>query len=76
MPKRKCVLIVDDRRVNRLVLSGILKEDYTILEAENGKIALDILHQQKERIAAILLDITMPVMNGYEVMTAMSGDTL
>ncbi len=45
MPKRKCVLIVDDRRVNRLVLSGILKEDYTILEAENGKIALDILHQ-------------------------------
>ena len=55
------VLIVEDQRLNRQILSALLSRDYTVLEAENGADALDVLACRPE-IAAILLDIVMPVM--------------
>jgi len=62
----KKILIVDDMVINRKTLKGILNETYEVLEAENGKVALEILEKNKETISLIFLDIIMPVMNGYE----------
>lgn len=58
------VLIVEDQEINRLLLQGILKKEYNVVEAENGKDAFEKLRQYKD-IAAILVDIIMPVMDGY-----------
>lgn len=60
------MLIIDDVKSNRLDLKEIFKRDYEIIEAENGKHALDILEQLKELPDIILLDLLMPVMDGRE----------
>ncbi|NLC78575.1 MAG: response regulator [Ruminococcaceae bacterium] len=57
--------MVDDNRINRAVLGKILGKTYTVVEAENGKVALDILFTD-DAICAVLLDIKMPVMDGYD----------
>lgn len=64
-PKRQ-ILVVEDNRLNREMLVEILSDKYTTFEAENGQEALSILKRYGESIALILLDITMPVMDGYE----------
>lgn len=63
--EKKLILIVEDNMINREILSSILSDDYNTLEAENGKEALEILSQYKDEVALILLDIQMPVMDGY-----------
>ncbi len=73
MEARKMILVVDDSSINRQILSKILIDDYDILQAENGKIALALLEQHGGRIAVILLDITMPIMNGYEFLDAVQA---
>lgn len=59
------ILIVDDTQLNRELLKDILCEEYDILEAENGREALDIVRHEMTNIAAILLDLIMPVMDGF-----------
>lgn len=68
------VLIVDDNEMNRQLLCKILSSDYTVLTACNGKEALDILRHHYEDLSAVLLDIIMPQMDGYEVLKNMSED--
>lgn len=68
------ILIADDSRVNRKLLRAILKDEYELLEAENGKEALELLTHTEENISAVLLDIVMPEMNGYEVLSRMRKD--
>lgn len=63
-PKRQ-ILVVEDNRLNREMLVEILSDRYTIFEAENGQEGLDILRQHNDSIALVLLDIMMPVMDGY-----------
>ena len=65
--ERLTVLIVEDQMVNRVILKGILQKEYDIVEAENGAEALTVLSTDKN-ISAILLDIVMPVMDGYAVL--------
>lgn len=67
----KKILIVDDSEINRLLLENILRDEYEILQAENGRSALELLEYLHSEISAVLLDLKMPVMNGYEVLTAM-----
>lgn len=64
------VLIVDDAEIDRITLRKILDDDYEIVEAKNGQQALDILdtQTQKDTIAAILLDLVMPELSGYQFM--------
>ncbi|MEG2174971.1 MAG: response regulator, partial [Oscillospiraceae bacterium] len=71
IPILKTVLIVDDNPINRAILSKILSGQYAVLEAENGQIAMDLLRGQYDCISAILLDLVMPVMDGYAVLEAM-----
>lgn len=65
---RNKILIVDDMKFNRQVLKGFLEEEYEILEAENGREAMDIIEEQRGEIAAVLLDIVMPEMDGVTVL--------
>lgn len=61
----KVVLVVDDDLTNRLVLSALLKESgYKSIVAENGKEAVEIV--DNNHIDIILLDVMMPVMDGYQ----------
>ena len=62
----KKVLIVDDNVINRRLLQKMLQDQYTVIEANNGQAALDILEREAAEISVILLDIVMPVMDGYE----------
>lgn len=62
------ILIVDDNELNREILDSMLQKDYSTVEARNGLEALDILKYEKAFITAILLDIVMPKMDGYELL--------
>lgn len=62
----KKILVVDDSKFNRVILKNLLEPDYDIDEAENGKEALDYIENHASDIAAILLDLVMPVMTGLE----------
>ncbi len=68
------VLIVDDQNINRVILKNLLENDYELLFAENGQIAMQQLEDHYEDIAVVVLDIVMPVMDGYEVLKAMKAD--
>lgn len=70
MTRKNDILIVDDGRLNRASFAAILKDSYGILEAENGKEALDVLARRKDSIALIILDLVMPVMDGFEFLEA------
>lgn len=74
MMPQKQVLIVEDNDLNRAMLSEILSDEYQVLEAENGQVALDILKQHRDNIALILLDVMMPVMDGYTFLDRMKED--
>ncbi len=66
---RAVVLVVDDEPVNRQVLSNVLAmRNFTVREAADGPLALALL--EKEKPDAVLLDIMMPRMNGFEVCRA------
>ena len=69
---RQSILIVDDSEMNRAILAEILGSDYNILEATNGRECLAMLEQYDTGIALILLDIVMPVMDGFEVLNTMN----
>ena len=65
------ILVVEDNEINRMMLSAILSSEYEVLEAENGQRALEILRKHRDGIALILLDIIMPVMDGYTFLARM-----
>ena len=69
--KRK-ILIVDDSEINRSLLSDMLSNEFDIIEAENGMEAAAILHNQEHEISVMLLDIVMPVMDGFELLEVMN----
>jgi len=63
----KVILVVDDTYHNRFLISEFLKQaNYKVIQAENGKVAIDYLTANK--VDLILLDIEMPVMNGFETL--------
>ena len=68
------ILLVDDSAMNRMMLKEILGGDYSILEAENGRECLEKLQVEAGNIALVLLDINMPVMDGFEVLKAMNAN--
>ena len=72
LEEKPVILLVDDSMMNRMMLAGILGEDYRILEAENGKRCLELLRAKAGQISLVLLDINMPVMDGFEVLRTMN----
>lgn len=69
------ILIVDDEEVNRQILSLVFQERYETLEAANGKQAIKQI-QKNENICLILLDIVMPVLDGFGVLEYMKEQQL
>lgn len=74
MFSHKKILVVEDNALNRSLLCQILSADYDVEEAENGQEALGVLRQFGEGISLILLDIIMPVMDGYTFLSIMKAD--
>ena len=64
---KKSILVVDDEEINRDIMSAILENDFIVLQADDGKAALDILYKEEHKIDLVLLDIFMP-MDGREVL--------
>lgn len=68
------ILIVDDSEMNREILSEMLDAEYEIIEAENGEQAVALLQRNRAEISLVLLDVMMPVMDGYEVLRMMNAN--
>jgi class 3 adenylate cyclase len=75
MSESGIALVVDDSRVNRLVLARQLAGlGLEVLEADNGLEALDLLRSHASAIDVVLLDVMMPELDGYETLAAMKAD--
>lgn len=66
------ILVVDDDSRNRQLLSELLKDEYKVLLAKSGPMALDLVRRQQPDM--ILLDVVMPEMDGYEVLRQLKAD--
>lgn len=66
------ILVVDDSEMNREILITMLEDDFDIIVAENGMECMELLKQYGKEISVVLLDIVMPVMDGFEVLTHMN----
>ena len=71
MSDKQRILIADDSEMNRAILTEMLGEEYEILEAENGQQAIEMI-EKNSGIDLLLLDIMMPVKDGFDVLTAMN----
>ncbi len=69
--ERLLILIADDSRSNRELLTEMLKDGYDIVEAEDGEKAIEQLHEYGKSISLVLLDLLMPVMDGFDVLAYM-----
>ena len=72
--KQQLVLIVDDQEINRDVLGLILEDHYEIIYAENGTEALEKISEYQDQLSVILLDLMMPVMDGFAVLEKVHND--
>lgn len=70
------MLIVDDKAVNRYVLRSIFEEDYEIIECQDGRAAMEVLEEMRDEVAVVLLDIVMPVCDGFAVLKYMKERVL
>lgn len=70
--EKPLVLIVDDSEMNRVILNEMLKDEYCILEADNGRAALDMVDRYGDELSLVLLDIIMPGISGFEVLADLS----
>ncbi len=66
------ILIADDSEMNRSILADMLENEYEILEAKNGKQALEVIQTYQHDLSLVLLDIVMPEMDGFEVLNEMN----
>ena len=70
--QRYTILVADDSEMNRSILRSMLEESYDIIEAEDGLQAVALLQQMEQEISLVLLDIVMPNMDGFDVLSAMN----
>lgn len=78
MANAKRLLIVDDSEIDRNILRNILSRYFEISEAENGYAALELITNAKKnlKIDGVLLDISMPVLDGFNVLDILMGDNI
>ena len=74
LTRPQLVLIVDDQEINRDVLGMILEDSYEIIYASNGREAIEMIEQYKDRLSIVLLDLIMPEMDGFAVLTRVRND--
>lgn len=76
METKPKILIIDDSQMNRELLSDMLGDDYCMLEAENGKEGTELIAKHKSETALILLDLVMPVADGFSVLEYLNDQKL
>lgn len=76
MNKRNILLIVDDVETNRAILGEMFRDQFEIAEAENGKEAIQFLKEKNRQVIAVLLDVIMPVLDGFGVLEFMKNKSL
>ncbi len=64
------ILIVDDAKINRMILLQFLKDRYEVLQAEDGLEAIEVFRGNEKQIKAVILDAVMPVSSGYDFLAA------
>lgn len=73
MEQRKTILIVDDEEISRELLRQMFESEYNILMAKDGKEAIIEIGRHMGELAVILLDLVMPVLNGYQVLQVLKS---
>ncbi len=71
----RTILIVDDEFIEREMLGAMLQDAYTVVYAENGAVALDIMKKEKLTLSLIILDLHMPEMDGYTLLKTIRSDS-
>lgn len=66
------ILIADDSEMNRAILADMLADEYTIVEAENGRETLERIQELGPTLSLVLLDIVMPELDGFAVLAEMN----
>ena len=74
--KKRKILVVEDNTLNRSMLVSILEDSYDCMEAKNGVEALQIIQSHYQELSCVLLDIQMPLMNGFQVLERLHADSL
>ena len=74
LKKRQQVLVVDDQELNRDVLGAVLEEEYDVIYASDGVEALEAIRENIDSLSLVMLDIFMPNMDGFEVLSRMKAD--
>lgn len=70
MYSKNTILLVDDEEVVKQRLCDVIRDEYEILDASDGQEALKLLAQNIDKVAVIVLDLIMPVMDGFQFMDA------
>ncbi|MCM1091562.1 MAG: response regulator [Butyrivibrio sp.] len=73
---RKKILVVDDEEMSREILRNIFEDQYDIITAENGSQAIKEIGKNMKDLAVILLDLVMPVLNGYQVLQVLNAEKI
>ena len=71
---KRHILVADDEYINRELLENILCDEYDVLKAEDGKMAYEMIRQNRNTLSLILLDLMMPEMNGLELLALINED--
>ncbi|MEG2371653.1 MAG: response regulator [Hydrogenoanaerobacterium sp.] len=74
MASVKTILVVDDSIVSRAALVEILNDEYRVLEASDGQEALHLLEEHSAEFSAVMLDLVMPVIDGYDILKLLKND--
>ena len=74
--RKPLLLIADDAEMNRMILREMLGDEYEVIEAVNGLEAVKLLQEHGKEISLVLLDIIMPVMSGFDVLSHMVSTEL
>ncbi|MBO4395644.1 MAG: EAL domain-containing protein [Eubacterium sp.] len=73
--RKRQVLVVDDEQINREMLGYIIQQKYDVIYAENGEEALNVIRENKQKLSLVMLDLMMPVLDGFEVLKIMQEDS-
>lgn len=73
---KRTILIIEDNKVNQKILCKLLEDDYNIITADNGLEGLEILRRQYRNLSLIMLDVMMPVCNGYDFLEQIKNDAI
>ena len=69
MDNKKVLVVDDESRMRKLISDLLIKNDFDVLEAADGEEALKVFYANEDKISLILIDVMMPILDGYEVLS-------